>query len=116
MEVISVTEKLPENKQYVLAYAFDRPWSDRSAKKYEHLWVVVKFYRGLSIQDRKILLDENERKLIFRTEDEHDNNEKPYCWNPFGPGVFFGQEISHWCELPDISKIEGLDNGERRFE
>ena len=29
------------------------------------------------------------------------NNPVPYEWDEFGPGVIFGQDVSHWCAISD---------------
>jgi hypothetical protein len=37
--------------------------------------------------------------------DVHGNNLVPYCWySNYGPGKWFGQEVSHWMELPEPPK------------
>lgn len=30
------------------------------------------------------------------------NNLVPYKWKEFGPDSFFGQDISHWCPIPEL--------------
>ena len=100
MKKILRTDRLPENGQYVLAYFPNRPWGDLDAKNNEHKLVVVKFLQGISIKERENLPDTHERKKLYSSFDEWGNNKVPYCWKPFGPGSFFGQEAEWWCELP----------------
>lgn len=41
--------------------------------------------------------------VVKRVNDEvRGNNRLPYSWHPFGPGCFFGQDISHWCPIPSL--------------
>lgn len=101
MEIISVKDKLPENKTYVLAHYNRRNWHD-SDDINGCLWKVVKFIRGLSIEDRQNLSIDNPRRNRYKGSDEFGNNEKPYCWYEFGPGSFFGQDVDYWSPLPEI--------------
>lgn len=97
MKVHKISEgKLPEHNQYVLAYFPDSPWIDDSCVNEEHKWVVVKFVRGRTLKDRETMPFETP----IRGQDEYGNNKKPYYWDAFGPGSFFGQEASVWCTLP----------------
>ena len=102
MELILRKQKLPKNKQYVLAYFPGRPWNDSDVGNNEHKWVVVKFVRGLSCAERASLSDTDGRKSLFRSEDEDGNNQVPYYWDTFGPDSFYGQEAECWCELPKL--------------
>lgn len=106
MKLFDPENKLPNDCQYVLAHFPDRPWGDRDAPNNEHKWVVVKFVRGLSKKERESLDDSDERKKRISPADEHDNNQKPYFWKPFGPGGFRGQEASCWCELPANAGVQ----------
>jgi len=101
IELFSPKDKLPKNKQYVLAYFPRNTWADSDAVNDEHKWVVVKFVRGISMAERGSLPDSDERKKMYSAGDEWANNHVPYCWLPFGPGSFFGQEAELWGELPD---------------
>lgn len=98
---ISTKDRLPENNQYVLARFPNMPWEDPDTD-IDHLWVVVRFVRGLSVDDRAALSDEDERKHLYSSADEYANNQCPYCWDTFGSDSFFGQEADYWCELPKI--------------
>ena len=102
MEPISPKDRLPENNTYVLAHFPDRPWTDSDCKNGEHKWVVVKFIRGISKIEREMLDSKDSRKYTHKAGDEHGNNRFPYYWDTFGPGSFFSQECSVWCELPKI--------------
>jgi hypothetical protein len=99
-ELFNPSEKLPKNGEYVLAHFPSQPWHSADAKNNEHKWVVVKFVRGISIEERNKLPKTSERKNIFRVEDENGNNFVPYYWDIFGQGGFSGQEASCWCHLP----------------
>jgi len=100
MNKINPKEKLPEPNQYVLAFFPSRPWSDYSCKNDEHKWVVVKFKKGLSEDERNKLGRDNPLKKTYRREDVFGNNVLPYCWDTFGAISFFGHECAAWCELP----------------
>ena len=102
MNPISTKDRLPENNTYVLAHFPNSPWSDSDCKNGEHKWVVVKFIRGISEGEREKLDASDPRKRTYTAADEHSNNRVPYYWDTFGPGSFFGQECSVWCELPNI--------------
>jgi hypothetical protein len=96
-------DKLPENNTYVLAFFPDSPWHDKSCKNDEHKFRVVKFKKGISLEERAAL-PEGERKRSYYSEDEYGNNRVPYCWEEFGPGSFFGQECALWCYLPLLKR------------
>ena len=100
MNIISVKDRLPKHKQYVLAYFPDQPWGDRDALLDEHKWVVVKFIEGISEKTRDSLPAHSKRKRMYQTGDEWANNTVPYEWDTFGAESFFGQEAACWCELP----------------
>jgi hypothetical protein len=109
MIVHLVTEQLPIQNQYVLIHVPDRPWGDSDAKQDEHKWVVAKYVAGISAADRAAMKAGtmtnpleygHQRSSIYKAEDEHANNKKAYCWQPFGPDNMFGQEVTQWCELP----------------
>ena len=99
-QIIKTIEKLPKNNQYVLAFFPSLPWKVCDAENNDHKWVVVEFVRGISIKERENLDELDERKKTYFSEDEQDDNEKPYCWSPFGSDLFFGQEATLWCDLP----------------
>lgn len=92
---ISVSDKLPEDKTYVLAIHNRGTWKDDDDPERVNC-VVVKFKRGLSLKERESLLN-----TCFCEADEGFNNTKPYCWSMFGPDCFFGQSITHWRPIDE---------------
>ena len=60
---------------------------------------------GLTIAERESF-PRSERKLIYKEEDEQGNNAKGYNWQEFGPGSFFGQEITYWSHIEDVPTFE----------
>jgi hypothetical protein len=81
--------------------------------------VVVKLKKGISKEERERMksgeiedpssgpyysafggADYCKRSSVVRAEDEDGNNLRPYNWEEFGLDSFFGQTITHWCELP----------------
>lgn len=104
MNPISVKDRLPENNTYVLIHAPNRPWipSPNTTNPEGVFWIVAKFVRGISEEERNSLDVSDERRNRYCSADVHGNNLLPYCWNEFGPDSFFGQEVEHWCELPTL--------------
>ncbi len=98
--------ELPRDGQYVLGRVIDRTWEDKDDTFGNRFWVVVKFKIGLTKEERKRLPESEERKKIFRSEDEDGNNTVGFYWKPFGPGSFFGQEINEWVSLDNLSVEE----------
>jgi hypothetical protein len=92
---------LPVANQYVLAHLTTGNRGDRSDPAGNRYWVVVKFLKGLSVDDRAVL-PEGEEKRTYSSEDQAFNNHCPYCWGSFGPATYFGQDVDVWCELPSI--------------
>ena len=105
MTVNKITDKLPENNQYVLAHLTLDNWGDDDDLVGNRYWVVVKFRKGLSKIDREALCVSNPRKRIKECPDEADNNLKPYCWDSFGPSQYYGQDVDLWCELPGLGGL-----------
>ncbi|EKZ9178162.1 hypothetical protein RFA54_001617 [Vibrio vulnificus] len=93
----------PANGQYVLGRVIGRPWLDKDDPIGNRFWVVVKFHEGITMAERAALHNDNERKRIFRSEDEGGNNMAGFYWKPFGAGSFFGQEIDEWVSLDGLS-------------
>ena len=107
--------QMPPANQYVLIFVPDSPWID-SADQYGAFWKVAKCVYGISAEDRKKLAEsdnpaDRKRAKIICSEDEHGNNEKPYYFDEFGPGSFFGQEVDLWCELPGRNIKRSGSNG-----
>jgi hypothetical protein len=92
--------KLPKDNQYVLAHLAKDNWRDSDDPDGNRYWVVVKFRRGLSLQERDLLPDSDPRKGTYMFADEHANNKVPYRWDTFGPSSYFGQEVDRWVKLP----------------
>ena len=87
---ISCEEALPKPNQVVIVYAKESQMADYS---------ICTFLKGISSEERKQMAG-TERALTFKAADEHSNNRKPYCWKKFGPGTYFGQDVTHWMPLP----------------
>ena len=61
---------------------------------------VMKFVKGLSLEQRNKLHPSHPDKQTYRFCDEGFNNLKPYAWDEFGPGKYFGQDVDYWQLLP----------------
>lgn len=91
---ISVEERLPENGQVVLCYWWNVHCCERDNLS------VMRFRKGRTAEELK------DAKCFSRS-DQWGNNKKPYCWDdPHGPLSLFGQEVTHWMELPEPPKEE----------
>ena len=108
MEVISVDKRLPKNNTFVLVHLTKDNWFDSDDPQGGRYWVVAKFRRGLTQQDRGKLPDGDPKKEAYGSSDEWCNNERGFDWKPFGRGNFFGQEVDYWCELPTHPGIVNL--------
>lgn len=98
---ISRESRLPAEGKYVLARHNRGNWVDDQDQGNVNC-VVVKLIRGISQKERAELEAKGDpRSKVIRSEDEYFNNLEPYFWNAFGPGSFFGQEISHWMPIPE---------------
>lgn len=89
--------ELPESGQYVLGLVNGRPWVSNTDNVGNRFFKVVMFIKGRKNED---ITDG-----IYRSEDEHGNNQKPYYWKEFGTGSYFGQEIDLWFDLNEITGI-----------
>jgi hypothetical protein len=121
---ISTKDKLPKHGKYVIAKHNKGTWMDSSDQENVNT-VVVKFVRGISVEEREkmekgelpqtlekgwCLSDgwrETERSGVYKSEDEGRNNQLPYNWQMFGQNSFYGQEITHWTEIPPIINYNG---------
>ena len=97
---INSEEDLPEEGKYVLARHNRDTWRDSTDQPNVNC-IVVKLKRGLSMNDRETLLENDERKNQYYWGDEHSNNLVPYRWQQFGSNDFFGQEITEYILIPD---------------
>jgi len=101
---ISVDDRLPEEGKYVIAKHNRGTWSDSEDQENVNT-VVVKLRKGLSMEDRE-KMDDCNRKLTYRCDDEHGNNLVPYSWHQFGSDHFFGQSITQWMYIPKAPEGE----------
>ena len=101
---IKITEGLPPVGKYVLV-RHNREWED-SQDSQGASFVVAKMNVGISAKERAELPDGHARKRIYKSSDEHGNNRVAYDFEQYGPGSFFGQEITHWMIIPDINANE----------
>ena len=96
---IPVQVALPEHGQAVLVrYARDNWLFDHTVAGGEPRkiwrWQAALFVRGNTAA-------EAEAANLYRSEDEGGNNQRPYCWQQFGPGMLFGQDVTHWAAISD---------------
>ena len=109
MKLYKPEDKLPENNTYILARV-SAPWIDSDDRE-GAMWTVVKFIRGIDENQRNEYSESDdytkvERAKYFHREDVFGNNKKAYCWNEFGPGYHFGQDVIEWCELPRKCEVK----------
>ena len=123
MSWIKINSKrdLPNEGEYVFARHTRGTWHDSRDKYGDVNCVVVILVKGLSKKDRQKMIDgklkdyDNEptwclsdgwkthkRSSIYKSQDEHSNNLKPYYWDHFSSDSFFGQDISHWMPIPPV--------------
>ena len=102
MEWISTTDRLPEDGQRVLGYYEGGNWIDNDSSEGSQNIIVVEFIRGITNEERALLLDTDDRKKTWQGGDEGFNNQLPYYWDQWGPGSQFGQDIKWWSPLPGI--------------
>lgn len=114
---IPITERLPEPGRYVLVRLTKNNWGDIDQEGV--YFKVCKLVRGISEVDREKMKrgeipDPEERSWVgerytalvnkrsntYKSGDEHGNNHRPYSWESFGPGGYFGQEVDYWMEIP----------------
>lgn len=90
---IPCDEQLPENGQQVIIYTTIKGKSIN----------ICTFKRGISAKEREELkLSGDERWRSFSGADEYANNRKAYNWvGAYGPGSYFGQDVTHWMPIPD---------------
>ena len=123
MDLIRVEDRLPENNEYVLIHLTITNWKDKDDTGGKRFWRVAKFIRGISKEEREAMKQgrvydpieigrtcptppgewvshETRRSNVHKSEDESGNNLVPYCWDEFGPGNRFGQDVDLWAELP----------------
>lgn len=102
MNWISTNKELPETNKYVLGIYGGDNWSDSAAN---FNVVVVKLVKGISEEERDILKSQDDlRHKEYRWGDIRGNNLVPYAWSGFGISRFFGQDITHWIDIPKFNK------------
>ena len=93
---IKIEDALPKHGQAVLVRRNQDNWhldhllGDQKATIWR--WVACYFVEGRSREDV-------DKAGYYRSEDQFGNNLKPYCWEEFGPGKLFGQDVSHWMPI-----------------
>lgn len=103
MKWISVKDKMPQEGKYILARHNRGTWHDSTDQDNVNC-VVVKLARGISKKERQTLIELNHVSAnYFKACDEHGNNLVPYNWKSFGVDSFFGQDITHWMEIPKLT-------------
>lgn len=76
-EWISTADRLPEPNQQVLVWRIHDNW---------------KWHGGVQVHIST---------AFFTPAKVFGNNLAPYEWKEFGPGTYFGQDVSHWMPLPE---------------
>lgn len=99
MEWVSVDVALPENGQAVLVRYANDNWHQHHTvaggeKRRLWRWQAAIFVRGRTAAEVAA-----EGRIC--SADEHGNNLRPYCWDEFGPGTLFGQDVTHWAAISD---------------
>jgi len=97
IEIKSDKDLPPEGKYYLCRHNRGT-WNDGSDPENVNC-VVLKLVKGITSEERG-KLPYSDRSRIYKSEDQHGNNLKAYSWSQFGPDDFFGQEITHWTEIP----------------
>lgn len=95
---IQIEDELPPENKYVLirhnkTNLFDS--DDQDGVQF----CVAAMRKGISIAERKQLGPTSIRARTYCGADEDGNNRKPYNFTMFGPGSFFGQEVTHWMPI-----------------
>jgi hypothetical protein len=86
---ISVNDRLPDNKQKVLIVS-------NCGNCYPPINIdTAIFYKGNT-------REECERINRYGFADQFANNLVPYAWKGSAHMQWFGQEITHWMELPEL--------------
>jgi hypothetical protein len=99
-----ITDKdLPPANKYVIGKHNRGTWIDSDDQKNVNT-VIVKLVKGISMDQRAKLNYNDPRKRHYMSADEWGNNYRAYNWQTFGSDEFFGQSITHWCEIPEIEE------------
>lgn len=108
-EWIPVTERLPEENEYVLIWCgecqiarIEKGISEEQRKAMKDGEIDDQVEIGWNISDGYFQL---KRSDSYRACDEGFNNKVPYCWSVNGGMVkLFGQNVTHWMPLPEPPK------------
>lgn len=94
---ISPKDSLPPEGVYVLAHLNIDSWDCANS---DPRFVVVECKRGITEEERAALPNTDARKLEYYPADVYGNNKLPFCWEEFGPGKHFGQDVDYWTYIP----------------
>lgn len=99
MHWIDANDELPMNGQAVLVRYSRNNWEAKhtlsNGKEYiKWRWQAARFIEGQTAEQVK-------KSGRSCKADQAGNNLKPYCWEEFGPGCLFGQDVSHWAAISD---------------
>jgi len=121
VKIHKTKDKLPNEGEYVLVWAGNRPWGGTDMSRF---WKVAMITYGITEEKREELkleyeqtgkneeveeitgwclsegLHKTPRHRVYQAGDVHGNNEVPYEWDEFGPDKHFGQDIKYWAYLP----------------
>lgn len=121
-EWISTKDRLPEEGFWVLAHIVRDNWKDANDPDGVY-YKVVSLQKGISLEDRKKMKDgqlpdpveigitfwddkqqvhHDRRSSVYTNADEGGNNLRPYRWQEFGPGQYWGQEVDYWRPIPRL--------------
>ena len=119
---ISVNDELPPEGKYVLVHLTKDNWIDEGDQDGVY-FKTAKLRKGISLQEREEMKrgerpDPNtfgyrfpggvqqtvtsKRSATHGGEDEYGNNLRPYNWENFGPGDWFGQDVDYWMPIPPV--------------
>lgn len=100
-EWISVDDEMPPDNSYVLVHYKGGNYRDDN-HQFGCECKVMKFVKGLSLEQRNKLHTSHPDKHTYRFCDEGFNNLKAYGWDEFGPCTYFGQDVDYWQHLTEI--------------
>ena len=98
MKIYDIKIKKPKEGKRVLLYNAE-----------DGKWVIGSIYFGLSMEDRNKLEDIDGRKKYYKFGDQAFNNHTPYQFSGECSMSYFGQYITHWCELPKKLYFANID-------
>lgn len=101
-EWIKCSDQLPPDNTYVLVHYAGKNYRD-SHHQFGCECRVMKFVRGLSVEQRKKLPKNHHDKNAYSFADEWGNNKNAYAWEEFGPSKYYSQDVDYWMPLPERS-------------